>query len=393
MDEKTPFAGVNYAIPLSTFRDPGNPPPTTGFSTLPSRMTNPLSSASPRWLLPFLLLLSLTACGPSTPPEQKRAERPHLVETAPVVQASLSLVRTRTGSLQARHEVMIHTQEEGRIQELPHYEGDRVAAGEVLVRLDDALIQAQLARASATRKQAEQDLRRLQGLRARNLVSEDEYTRAQTQLEVAQADELLLRTRLGYTTIESPLDGVVTARLSEPGSVVERMHHVLTVADLSSLVTSVEVSELVLPHLRVGDPAGVRIDALGDRVHAGRILRIFPSLDPVSRRGTVEVELNPVPEGAAPGQLCRVEFTTHASERHVIPFSALRSDDASEYVLVLDEDNRARRVAVTSGLRLAEQVEILSGLEAGQQVITRGFLGLSPGKQVKPVTPVPDKAS
>ena len=331
----------------------------------------------------------LAACGPSSPPEQARAERPHLVETAPVVEASLSLIRTRTGTLRARHEVMIHTQEEGRIIELPFYEGDRVQAGQVLVRLDDALIQAQLARASATRKQAEQDLRRLQELRTRNLVSEEEHARAQTQLEVARADEQLLNTRLGYTTIASPIDGVVTTRLTEPGNVVERMRHVLTVADLSLLVTSVEVSELVLPHLRIGDSASVRIDALGPTVHVGRIVRIFPALDPVTRRGTIEVELDPVPTGAAPGQMCRVELTTHASERHVIPFSALRRDDASEYVLVLDADSHARRIEVTSGMRLAEQVEILSGLEEGQQVITKGFLGLSPGKKVTPVGPAP----
>jgi membrane fusion protein (multidrug efflux system) len=339
------------------------------------------------------LLPALVACGPSTPPEQTRGERPHLVETARVVADDFSLVRTRTGTLRARHEVMIHTQEEGRLIDFPYYEGDRVEQGEVLVRIDDALIQAQLSRAAATRKQAEQDIRRLKELRARKLVSEDEYARALTQLEVSQADEQLLRTRLGYTTIHSSLDGVVTARLSEPGNVVERMKHVLTVADLSTLVTTVEVSELVLPHLRIGDTARVRIDALGDEIHAGRILRIFPTLDPVTRRGTLEVELNPVPPGAAPGQLCRVEFTTHAKQRFVIPFGALRRDDASEYVLVLDDENRAQRVAVTSGTRLAEKVEILSGLEEGQQVITKGFLGLNAGKVVKPVNPVGTGAS
>ena len=352
-------------------------------------MTNPRLTVRPRGLTLCLLLL-LTACGGSTPPEAPRAERPHLVETAPVARASLSMVRTRTGTLRARHEVLVHTQEEGRIIELPFYEGDRVARDEVLVRLDDALIQAQLARASATRKQAEQDLRRLRELRARNMVSEDEFTRAQTQVEVAQADEQLLRTRLGYTIIRSPIDGVVTARLSEPGNVVERLRHVLTVADLSSLHTTVEVSELVMPQLRVGDPASVRIDALGGMTHDGRIVRLFPTLNPVTRRGTVEVELDPVPAGAAPGQMCRVEFSSQASDRYVIPFSALRRDDASEYVLVVDMDGRAQRVGVTSGLRLAEMVEILSGLADGQQVITKGFLGLSVGKAVKSVSPPPE---
>jgi hypothetical protein len=69
----------------------------------------------------------------------------------------------------------------------------------------------------------------------------------------------------------------------------------------------------------------------------------------------------------------------------VIPFAALRRDDKSEYVFVLDADGKAQRVNVQSGLRLAEKIEITEGLQDGQHVITRGFLGLTDGKKVKPV--------
>jgi membrane fusion protein (multidrug efflux system) len=342
-----------------------------------------------RHLFGALLLASvvtcLPGCGPEPEPSAKKGEPVHLVETAPVVSDSLSVVRTRTGTLRALREVKIYTQEEGRITALPVYEGDRVKTGDVVVRLDDALIEAQLARAVATRKQAEQNLNRLKELRGKKLVSEDEYTRSLTQLEVSEADEQLLKTRLGYTTIESPLDGVVSERLSEPGNVAERNQHLLTISDPSSLVTELLVSELILPDLAVGDVARVRIDALGDQVHEGRITRIYPTLDPLTRRGTIEVEIAPVPAGAAPGQLCRVELSTRAALRRVIPFSALRRDEASEYVYVVDGEGRAQRVNVTSGLRLGEKVEIRQGLEDGQQVVTRGFLNLIPGKPVKRV--------
>ena len=342
-----------------------------------------------RHLFGALLLASvvtcLPGCGPEPEPSAKKGEPVHLVETAPVVSDSLSVVRTRTGTLRALREVKIYTQEEGRITALPVYEGDRVKTGDVVVRLDDALIEAQLARAVATRKQAEQNLNRLKELRGKKLVSEDEYTRSLTQLEVSEADEQLLKTRLGYTTIESPLDGVVSERLSEPGNVAERNQHLLTISDPSSLVTELPVSELILPDLAVGDVARVRIDALGDQVHEGRITRIYPTLDPLTRRGTIEVEIAPVPAGAAPGQLCRVELSTRAALRRVIPFSALRRDEASEYVYVVDGEGRAQRVNVTSGLRLGEKVEIRQGLEDGQQVVTRGFLNLIPGKPVKRV--------
>ena len=335
----------------------------------------------------FLVCLawSLPGCGPQSEPAGKAEQTVHLVETAPVISDSLSVVRTRTGTLRALREVEIHTQEEGRITALPVYEGDRVAAGDMVVKLDDALIKAQLERAVATRKQAEQNLNRLKELRGKKLVSEDEYTRSQTQLEVSEADERLLKTRLGYTTINSPLNGVVSERLSEPGNVAERYQHLLTISDPSSLVTELPVSELILPDLAVGDVARVRIDALGDRIYEGRIIRIYPTLDPLTRRGTIEVEITPVPAGAAPGQLCRVELSTRAALRRVIPFSALRRDERSEYVYVVDDEGRVLRVDVTSGLRLGEKVEIRQGLVDGQQVVTRGFLNLIPGMPVKRV--------
>lgn len=340
------------------------------------------------WIFLSLLVVvaGLGGCGRQEEPAGDKRDTQHLVETAPVVSDNLSVVRTRAGTLNALREVRIHTQEEGRLTALPFSEGDAVKAGDVVVQLDDTLLRVQLERAAATRKQAAEDVKRLKELRGSKLISENEYTRAVTALEVAEADERLLQTRLGYTTMKAPFDGVVTARLSEPGNIIERHQHVLTIADPSSLVTELPVSELILPGLAIGDVAQVRIDALGDRVFEGRIVRVYPNLDPLTRRGTIEVEIDPVPAGAAPGQLCRVELNTHPAHRQVIPYAALRRDANSEYVFVLDAESRAQRVNVESGLRLADKVEIRQGLQDGQQVITRGFLGLTSGKTVKSVT-------
>lgn len=339
------------------------------------------------FLFTMFVVSELAGCGKDTGDDggRRQGKQDHLVETAPVLIDNLSVVRTRTGTLRARREVRIFTQEEGRITQLPFYEGDQVRQGDVLVRLDDTLIRAQLGRASATRKQAEQDVERLRKLRDRKVVSEDEYTRALTAVDVAKADEQVLKTRLGYMTIRSSLNGVVRERLSEVGNIAERHQHLLTISDPSSLLTELPVSGLVMPYLSTGDLARVRIDALGDRIHEGRITRIYPSLDPVTRRGTIEVELQPVPEGATAGQLCRVELSTHAARRKVIPFSGLRRDDKGEYVFVLDDAGKAQRVDVQSGLRLAEKIEIVKGLDEGQRVIIKGFLGLVTGKEVKPV--------
>ena len=339
-----------------------------------------------RNIFSLLLLGSIFACSSAEAPKANKEKKPHLVEAVEVSRDSLQVLQSRTGTLRTLREVKIFTQEEGKLVRFPYYEGDKISEGDTLAELDAALLQAQWARAVATRKQAEEDSKRLEKLRGRKLVSEDEYTRSLTQLEVAKADESVLRTRLGYTRIRSPINGVVTERISEMGNVVERLQHILTIADFSTLRTELAVSELLLPHLQVGTSAQVRIDALGDKQHKGKISRIHPRLDPLTRRGIVEVELDPVPAGALPGQLCRVEFATALSARLVIPFAALRRESDNEYVFVLTDGGEVQRQSVQSGLQLAEKVEIISGLALGQRVVTKGFLGLAPGMKVQIVT-------
>lgn len=338
-------------------------------------------------ILIFLILVQLiSGCDQEAASTEKKTKKAHLVESVTVIVSSTGVEQIRTGTLRARREVKIHNQEDGQIIKLPYFEGDVVQKGDVVARLDDKLLLAQLARAQATLKQAQQDLERTKNLFKKKLVSDEELNRAQTALEVAKADEEVLATRVSYTTIRAPISGVVSARLSEPGNIAERYTHLLTLSDPTSLITEVTLSELLLSKLSVDHPVKVSVDALGGQIFDGRVSRIYPNLDPVTRRGTVEVELKPVPEGARPGQLCRVRIKTNAANRLVIPFNALRRDQTGEYVFTINDENRVQRSKVLGGLRIGEQVEILDGLSEGQQVVTRGFLDLIPGKEVKVVS-------
>lgn len=336
----------------------------------------------------LLMLVGLAACDNDAKPpvQESKKDRSHLVEVAVAHQAELAHEAVRTGTLEANLEIKIYNQEDGRVTQLPVYEGDRVQRGQVLVRLDDALLKAQLDKAVATRQQAQQDVDRLQRLIQKRLVSEDELARATTALKVAQAEEELLRTRLDYTTIKAPISGVVTNRLVETGDIAPKFTHLLTLIDPGSLITQVEVSELLLPLFAPGDPVRVRIDALGEKEHPGRIRRIHPTVDPRTRKGIIEVELSPVPDGARAGQLCRVRLTARARERLVIPFAAVRRGQDSEYVYIVDDQGKAQRRAIRTGMRQELQVEVLEGLAAGDAVITKGLLGLRDGMAVKKVT-------
>lgn len=336
--------------------------------------------------------LWLSACsqGPddAQKADKKDKKRPdHAVEIITVSQQPMRIKRTLTGTLEAPSTVHVYSERAGRILSLPYSEGDRVAAGAELVRLDDALIRAELDMAVASRKQAELNLKRLQNLVPKKLASEDELARASTALDLARAAESLQRTQLSRTVIKAPFDAVISARLKEPGDVVPLNEHILTLFDPNLITAAVRVPERLFSQVTVGDAVVVRIDSLGDRNFAGKLLRVHPIVDPTTRQGTVEVRLQPVPPGARPGQLCRVTLETSEMPRRTIPLNALQYDARGAFVYRLDESTQAQRVEVRSGLQFAEQVEILEGLADGDRVVSKGFLGLRAGAKVQVVNP------
>lgn len=347
------------------------------------------------WLLVGAVLL-LSACSGDKGDKaagRKGGERQHLVELVAVGRDVLSYTAARAGSLRAVREVKLVNQEEGRIKALNAREGDSVQRGDVLLQLDDRILRAELAKANAELRQAKLDVNRLQQLKAKQLVSEDALTRAGTTLEVARAEARLLRTRLDFMRITAPFDGQIAERFVDTGDVAPKNSHVLTLIDSSELVTDLQVSELILPTIKVGDSVELRIDALGDQVFEGAILRIYPKIDVNTRLGRIEVSLKPAPPGARAGQFCRVAFSGSQQDRLVIPFPALRRDAQGEFVYVYGNDTKVRRTAVKSGLRLTDKVEILDGLTVGQQVVAKGFLGLNDGQTVIPVSDTPQPAS
>lgn len=338
----------------------------------------------PRWISCLLLVVFLSACEKAA--EDVKAKRPaktHLVEVVEAQRMNIAIERERTGTLMANQEIQIYNQEEGQIISLPFFEGDQVTQGELLVSLDDRLLQTQLARTQALRRKAEQDLKRIRGLANKQMAAQIELTRLETELAVARADEKALQTRLNYTQILSPINGVVSQRLSEPGNIAERYTHLLTVSDQSRLTTEVSVSELLINKLQMSAEVDIEIDAL-QQVGAikGRIERIHPNLNPVTRTGLVEISLEPVPQGARPGQLARIKLRTQEAERLLIPFTALRRDSEGEYVFIVNDKQQAQKVAVLSGLRIAENIEILKGIDAKQYVVIRGFTDLRDQQKV-----------
>jgi len=156
------------------------------------------------------------------------------------------------------------------------------------------------------------------------------------------------------------------------------LYHCIT----TSLKADIYLSELLLPLVEIGNQVDISIDALGDQSFTGKIQRIHPVIDKNTRRGTIEIILNPVPEGALAGQFCRVSIHTQSKSRLMIPYDAIRHDKQGAYVYTLD-NSKAHRKNITTGIQHNDLVEVLDGLTDKQQIISKGFFGLKDKMKVK----------
>ena len=262
---------------------------------------------------------------------------------------------------------------------------DAVEKDAILASIDDSLIQAELKKARATLKQAKVDLNRINSLYRKKLASEDELARTQTALETATAEVSLLKTRLGHTQIKAPFSGIISERLKETGDVVPVHSHILTIFDPAEIKIVVPVSELLLSNIKTDDTVQVRIDALGEQHFPATVKRIFPTIDPQTRQGRMEIQLTSIPDGARPGQLTRVTVDTQTTPRRNVPFAAIRHDSQGEFVFRVTADNKVESVRVQTGILLGNQIEILEGLEIDDRVVVKGFIGLRDGKKITPL--------
>jgi len=313
--------------------------------------------------------------------QAKKTAPSHVVETIVTGIQSVQNQLTTSGTIEAGTKVRLYNEVSGKITYLPYHEGDAVSAHTIIIGLDDEVIQAELDKATATREQAKIDYDRLKKLQ-KQLASDEEIARAHTAYNIAVADEKLQQTRLDKTAIKAPFDGLITERHFEQGDVVPVHSHIMTLIDPESLQVTIHLSENWIPLIQPGDPVEIQIDALSGSIHPGRIKRIHPTIDANTRKGTVEIEFQPVPFGARSGQLARVYLKTRPASKLVIPSHALHHDGKGAYVYVVDEESTTRKSYVEKGGQYGELIEITGGLSINDSIVVKGFNGLRDGKKV-----------
>jgi len=197
------------------------------------------------------------------------------------------------------------------------------------------------------------------------------------QLASAKAKAEGAKTQLGYTTIVSPINGVVTDRPIYPGEMAPSGSPILTVMDLSQVIARAHLSQQDASQLQVGDPATISVS--GGAAAPGKVSLVSPALDPNSTTVEVWVQAANPGEMLRPGASARVTIVAQTVRNAiVIPSAALLTGtDGTASVIVLDSANKPHKQNVIAGIRNGDDVQVTQGLRAGERVVTVGAFELA----------------
>lgn len=336
--------------------------------------------------LSALCVLALAACGGDEPPEATPSltvslASPQLREVTREVVAS--------GAVAAWEEVSVGVELSGlRVASVEVEVGSVVAAGDVLLRVDDRTLASQLAQSDAQVREAQTNLEtaRRKAARIRELANaqmvalqdaeEAEAARdnAQARLNTAIASRDAARVQRDFTVVRAPVAGVVSARGVQPGQVVGAGAELLRLIRDGRLEWRAELAETDLLRVGVGTP--VRVQAPGGSVVEGRVRTVSPALDAQNRTGTVYVDL-PDPGGLRAGMFAQGRLALGREEALLVPGEAVVRRDGRAYVFTVDGEGRVRERGVVTGSAHGDLVEVRDGLAQSDRVVARGagFLG------------------
>ncbi|MBT9312262.1 efflux RND transporter periplasmic adaptor subunit [Leptothoe kymatousa TAU-MAC 1615] len=369
-------------------------------------------------------------------------KQPIAVEVARATLGNVQDALAYTGTTQPAQQITLRAQTAGTVVATPLDTGDRVQPGTVMAQIDSGVLtarvneaQAELSvrqsevatdqvsitdaqtaavQAKATRDQAKLDADRLRRLADRGAISHQAAEAAELTLinaeQAVEATEAQIEARqqaiaaaasrvtaqqavlaeaqeqLQWVTVTAPMDATVLSRAVDPGDFVQPGTALFEVGNLDTLTIAVQVSELEIENLSLGQPATIQLDAFPNITATGSITRISPVADTTSRLIPVEVTLtNPDPRIGS-GLLARVRFNATADPTVVVPLNALNNGSQENTIFVLAPDADPPTVtarSVTTGNTHQGNIEILSGLAPKETFVISSDRTLETGQAVR----------
>jgi membrane fusion protein (multidrug efflux system) len=353
-----------------------------------------LSHVRRRLLVPLILcvmaggMLALGACkgkaGGDAPGKDGVDKGPDAVpvEVATLGRRAIAASYAGTAPLEARADAQVVAKTSGVALQVMVEEGQRVRAGQVLVRLDADRPRLQEAQSMAQVRKLEANYARSLKLAEQSLISANDIDQLKYDLQNARAANRLAQLELSYTEVRAPISGVIASRSIKTGNFVQINTPIFRIIDADHLEATLNVPERELATMHAGLPVSLQVDALPGKTFTGTIDRVSPVVD--SGSGTFRVVCAFDNAGVLqPGMFgrVRVDYASRA-DALALPRAALLEDEAKPAVFVV-RGGKALRATLVLGYTEGEWAEVRSGLKQGDQVVVAGKSAVRDGSAVQ----------
>ena len=338
-----------------------------------------------RWLVALIAAASLGACSSAEGPAEGEAEDepPAIpVETARPVRGDIDAMYTGTAPIEAFAEARVIAKVGGELREILVEEGDSVAAGQLLARLDGDRLRLEKDQAGAKLRKLESDYQRNIELKEKGLISDGDFEKIQFEMEALKATFDLAALELGYTELRAPIDGVISNRYIKIGNTIDAGAETFQVTSLEPLISYLHVPEREFRRIDPGQTAMIEVDALQGQQFAADVARVSPVVDPETGTFKITIEVSDPTRTLKPGMFGRIRIVYDSrADVQLIPRGAVLEENGETMVFVVSE-GRAEKRRIRTGYSAGGNVEVTEGLEDDDEIVIVGQNNLKAGSRV-----------
>ena len=290
-----------------------------------------------------------------------------------------------TGTIFSSEVVDLKPEVAGKIVQLNIREGQPVTKGQLLIKLNDTDLQAQLKKFKAQLKLTEQSEERLKKLLAVKGISQDEYDAITNQINNIKADIEFTQAQIAKTELLAPISGVMGLRSVSLGSYISSSSNIATIQQLNPVKIDFTIPEKYANTVRIGDAIAFSTEGSNDK-YTGKVYATENQIDPIARTLKIRATASNPGNKLRAGAFVKVDFSLkEINNALMVPTEAIIPVLKGQQVMV-SKNGKATPMNVEVGVRTDTKIQVTSGIQVGDTVITSGLMGIKPDMRVKITT-------
>ena len=336
-------------------------------------------------LLIFLILpvlITLSSCGSEETPQEEEKNVPYVkVETIETQEFTESY--NVVGIVKPFEEATLSSEQGGLITSLSVDKGSRVGRGQVIARIKKDVEYASYEQAAAQYEFAKSEYERLQRLYEEGVSTEQAFTNAKYNLEIAERTMEVAETRLSASVVRSPISGVVDMKWMNKGEMSSPGAPIVRVVNVSKVKVSVGIPERYINDVTKGSTVKLTFDVFPGETFTGVVSYVSPTISTTNRTFEIEVVIDNPQGKLKPEMSVNVSVTRNRVSNAIVLDQGQIVDYGEEKYVFIEEGGLAKKRVITLGGTNGNYVHVTSGLSSGDKIIYEGYQSLADGDEIK----------